>query len=276
MKCKNCGADYSSYELKCPYCGTPNPIGLNRKKQKDDIDRKFTMLKWQELIRSESDIHVKVLGRAVAAMIVLTVICIVVTTFFGVRQEMNDRPEHSRNQTKSEIEADIQECVDTENYRQIQYILMDNDVPYNEYMEYRALSRISENMENYRDAKVNLQESSVKYKDGIADIDSYKFRCENVVNYAFKVIQYTYRDVYSNNQLDDPEDIWTSYYEECKEELKASLQYEMKFTPEEIEKIFEYEGEYVYSEDEEYFKNLIIDRWVGNNEQDTVQGNESK
>lgn len=27
MKCKNCGADYKTRELKCPYCGTENLIG---------------------------------------------------------------------------------------------------------------------------------------------------------------------------------------------------------------------------------------------------------
>lgn len=27
MKCKNCGANYKTWELKCPYCGTENVIG---------------------------------------------------------------------------------------------------------------------------------------------------------------------------------------------------------------------------------------------------------
>ena len=28
MKCKNCGANYSSRDLQCPYCDTPNPRGV--------------------------------------------------------------------------------------------------------------------------------------------------------------------------------------------------------------------------------------------------------
>ena len=27
MKCKNCGAQYKTRELKCPYCNTENIIG---------------------------------------------------------------------------------------------------------------------------------------------------------------------------------------------------------------------------------------------------------
>ena len=27
MRCKNCGANYRTIELKCPYCGTPNRLG---------------------------------------------------------------------------------------------------------------------------------------------------------------------------------------------------------------------------------------------------------
>lgn len=33
MKCKNCGGNVSVNDLKCPYCGTPNPEGMAFQKE---------------------------------------------------------------------------------------------------------------------------------------------------------------------------------------------------------------------------------------------------
>ena len=36
MRCKKCGAQYSSRELKCPYCGEPNSLGIRWKKSEEN------------------------------------------------------------------------------------------------------------------------------------------------------------------------------------------------------------------------------------------------
>ena len=36
MKCKRCGAQYSAKELKCPYCGEPNSLGMHWKNTEEN------------------------------------------------------------------------------------------------------------------------------------------------------------------------------------------------------------------------------------------------
>ena len=41
MKCENCGADFKTADLKCPYCGTQNIIGEEWKKERNWYEKQY-------------------------------------------------------------------------------------------------------------------------------------------------------------------------------------------------------------------------------------------
>lgn len=51
MICKKCGYDYPAKELKCPYCGEPNPLG-EKWRNEENLTRKETLLAKAKIIHS--------------------------------------------------------------------------------------------------------------------------------------------------------------------------------------------------------------------------------
>lgn len=51
MICKKCGYDYPAKELKCPYCGEPNPLG-EKWRNEENLARKETLLAKAKIIHS--------------------------------------------------------------------------------------------------------------------------------------------------------------------------------------------------------------------------------
>ena len=74
MRCRNCGADYRTRELKCPYCGAENLLGRIWMGEVSDAERKY------EKARKEArkGLPVYVMNRVVNRVLVLLTII-----FFG-------------------------------------------------------------------------------------------------------------------------------------------------------------------------------------------------
>ena len=51
MICKKCGYDYPAKELKCPYCGEPNPLG-EKWRNEENLARKEALLAKAKIIHS--------------------------------------------------------------------------------------------------------------------------------------------------------------------------------------------------------------------------------
>lgn len=72
MKCKNCGANYKTRELKCPYCGTENMVGRIWLMERDDVSREYEETK--EKVRKKSRLYVadKVLNRILLILVLFS------------------------------------------------------------------------------------------------------------------------------------------------------------------------------------------------------------
>lgn len=78
MICKKCGYDYPAKELKCPYCGEPNPLGEKWKNEENQA-RKETLLAKAKVIHS-MPLYVadKVMNVILLVAVAVTVITILV------------------------------------------------------------------------------------------------------------------------------------------------------------------------------------------------------
>lgn len=78
MKCKNCGANYRTRELKCPYCGTENVIGRIWLIEREEADRELVQAKRQGGARNVLYVADKVMNRILMVSTTLFVLLIAI------------------------------------------------------------------------------------------------------------------------------------------------------------------------------------------------------
>lgn len=71
MKCKNCGGNFPSRELRCPYCGAENTRGRLWKQQRDRADRDLETARREDLPTAKKLALHKVLNRILLAELIL-------------------------------------------------------------------------------------------------------------------------------------------------------------------------------------------------------------
>lgn len=117
MKCKSCGADYKTRELKCPYCGTENVIGRIWLIERSAAYQEYEEAK--ERVRRKSRIYVfdKVLNRILLVSTALFLLCIILcfAVFAGYELYRNAY----RSIHGEEIEHTMEEYYTAGEYREL-------------------------------------------------------------------------------------------------------------------------------------------------------------
>ena len=112
MKCKRCGAQYSAKELKCPYCGEPNSLGINWKSTEENARSETENTR--KRIKHSAPLYVinQIWNVVIVCVILLVILFIAVTAIGAGIETLHDR--HVRS-TASKTEADaLLEKEDTE------------------------------------------------------------------------------------------------------------------------------------------------------------------
>lgn len=81
MKCKNCGGDYRTIELICPFCGTENVVGYIWMAQRSEAELEYECARKAAGKKASPYVINRILGRIA---VVMTGICILVYASVGI------------------------------------------------------------------------------------------------------------------------------------------------------------------------------------------------
>ena len=112
MKCKRCGAQYSAKELKCPYCGEPNSLGMHWKNTEENAKNETENTR--KRVRHSAPLYVidQIWNVVIVCIVLMAALTIAIAVVGGVFETLHDRYVRS---TASVAEADaILETEDTE------------------------------------------------------------------------------------------------------------------------------------------------------------------
>lgn len=76
MKCKSCGADYKTRELKCPYCGTENLMGKIWLIERDNARQEYEEAYRETVQKSRLYVFDKILNRIIFVCAGLMLVCV--------------------------------------------------------------------------------------------------------------------------------------------------------------------------------------------------------
>ena len=159
MKCKNCGANYKTRELKCPYCNTENLIGKvwQSERSQAELDYEEERKKVAKSLLSPYMAE-RILNRATLILIGLyivsfLVVVLVIALSFPVQDlifKMN----------KTEIEAQMEEYYSAGEYDLLDIYMDDNYVERKDYYTYNQITSQNFNYKSYMEHRLAFENMS--------------------------------------------------------------------------------------------------------------------
>ncbi len=251
MQCKNCGANYKTRELMCPYCHTDNIIGKIWKAKRTEAELEYE--RERKAMGKKYSFYVmdRVLNRAliIAVLSFLLIIIGVFLTFF-----IQDKYRELRNEIKQdEIIKKLDEYYDEGRYAEMYDYMNKEGVDGDEYYPYIQAALLDFSYQKYLNFKYAFLDMS--YDEQMED----DYYIEYAINNSITV--YT-MDIGVLSELDPKnEELYESYAREIESFWKSIV----GLTDDDIE--------YITSEDTYVVKNNI-DKYVANTKERLGDGNE--
>ena len=244
MKCKSCGANYKTRELKCPYCGKANALGRLWKIKRTEAEEEYERAR-KEAGRKISVYSVdRILSRCIVSVIGLFVLFLIGSFVFFFLQ---DKIIILRNNIKhDEIESTLREYYDNGDYFELDDYMDKMNLDRTEYYTYSQAVILYHSYEEYIRAKCIFSEMSPEEK---AKDDYYIKTALNKSIDVYTVECGIYSEPASENM-----DLIESYRQEIMSFWIGSLE----LTEEEIEYISS-EHRYLSQEEEESLTARIRD-----------------
>lgn len=245
MKCKNCGGQYKTKELMCPYCHTENLLGKIWMVQRSEAEEAYEREK-KELGKTMLSPYMinRYLNRAMVVSILLFTsifvgMILIALGYSGIR-------ELRLFINKDEIEATMAEYYEANEWEKLDAYMSDEEVDYSKYPVYTQATNVLFYYNRYLENRLSFESLTDEEKRekelylGSAlrySIDTYKAKFG------------LYSEVYAENK---------AVYEECKKEILAWWIGELQMTKEEIESIEN--ANYVYYSDIDALEEKIRER----------------
>ncbi len=245
MKCSNCGGNYRTRELICPYCNTENALGRAWKKQRSDAELEYE--KAREKAGKKVSIYVidRIITRIMLIFILIFIIGVAGIWIFEVARGFylesywkNHQDEVTEELEKYYVERDF---VGMDAFLE-KYSLYSTENPFYAYRQACIMHRAYEEYWEYK-----LQFLDVSYEELIADEhDYYELRrtieeAQDIYNVDIGI----YDELDSRNQ-----ELWEEYSSEIMAFWKGTL----GLTEEEIAYLTEDDYGYV---DAEFVKPIV-------------------
>lgn len=195
MRCKNCGANYRSKELFCPYCKTPNPRGLMWQRERHKAEQEYTHVKDEVLPQLRLEAANRILNRLLAIEAALAVLffisaCIVFALSGAVSKA--DAVFH-----RDEIEEEFLTLYEQERFGELYARLDDTDLFGEEYYEYSQMSLLYYDYEDFCEARMHF----FTEKDAGSGPDEYEInRLIREMNTVLKADIPTYPELTKKNR----------------------------------------------------------------------------
>ncbi len=154
MKCKNCGANYRSRELFCPYCKTPNPRGKLWKQQRQAAQQDYQwaagevvpVLRWRAANR--------ILNRVLLIELGLLVLCVIgVIAAFALG---NTALQAGILQGNGEINEELAALYEEERFGELYARLSETELFGEDYYEYSQMALLYSDYESFCESRLRF------------------------------------------------------------------------------------------------------------------------
>lgn len=154
MKCKNCGADYKTRELKCPYCQTENIIGKMWMAERSDAELEYERKRREMGKKSSVYVFDRVLTRSIIILILAFVILFAGTfSCLFLSYKIEDALNYIN---RDKIEARLNEYYTKGEYEKMYAYMHDKDIDGRDYYGYMQAALLSYYYNEYLNYKYNF------------------------------------------------------------------------------------------------------------------------
>lgn len=245
MKCKNCGANYKTRELKCPYCNTENLIGKiwQTERTQAELDYEAEKKKLGKILRS-SYMEDRLLTRAILILIGLYIASFLVVALIVVLSGPIEDLIFAMN--KEEIEAQMEEYFNAGEYEKLDAYMEDNYVEPQDYYAYTQATLLTSYYNSYMNHRLSFE--LLSKEEQLEDNYHLIYALKESVT-AYHCGSGMYRDVDAKN---------VQLLKNMQKEIRAYWISELLLTEEEIQELITVD--YSWEVDEYEFAELIKDR----------------
>lgn len=179
MKCKNCGANYKTRELKCPYCNTENIVGKiwQAERSQAELDYENEKKKIGKILLSPYMIN-RLLNRTILILTGLYIVSFAIIVLVFILSEPLERLYNSVN--KEKIEAQMAEYYDAGEYEKLDVYMEEEFVDPQEYYTYTQATLLTYDYNKYMECRLGFQALSEEEK--LTDDYYLKYALKNSVD----------------------------------------------------------------------------------------------
>ena len=246
MRCRRCGAQYSAKELKCPYCGEPNSLGIKWKHTEENARSETENTR--KRIRHSAPLYVvnQVMNVIVIACVLLFILLFAGALIAGGVEMLHDK--HVRS-TASVAEADaLLEADDNESL--VQYV-----EEHSLYQE-EAYEKYTERVYIYKDYYSLVEEMMYFQQNEEQGKTPRVYHIESALYYAQRMFT-DYNRTYSSYSGGPYYDENQRYLERLQQNVIAFLEGTFDLTEEDIARLIDSD---LFSDEEQEFSMLICER----------------
>lgn len=220
MKCVNCGADFQTSDLKCPYCGTQNLIGEEWKKE-----RNFHENRYQRILKELKEygpfyVINKILN---ISLMIAVAIFVVLTCIYATPSIVKEGSiEIKKRLYKGQINKQLQEYHETGKWDKLLQVMDEYELYGEDNYTYSQAAIIYRNYQNYLIDKMIFLDFTEEEKE--EDDYHLEFAIKNSIK-AFDIDSTTYEEI-------DPEN--ESQLKRYQDEIRCFWENTLGFTEDEI------------------------------------------
>ncbi|MCR5716848.1 MAG: hypothetical protein K6G23_08385 [Lachnospiraceae bacterium] len=126
MKCKNCGANYRTIKMNCPYCGAENRLGRIWHAEQSEAERAFEEARKEQHRKYSPFILNRWLNRGILIALSMIVLSIVIVLAASLLDSLVPKIRYHRNAEK--IEALMESYYQSGDYRMLRTMMDEYDL----------------------------------------------------------------------------------------------------------------------------------------------------
>ncbi len=254
MKCANCGGNYKTSELICPYCNTENAIGRMWKAQRTEAELQYEAARKEAGKKASPYIIDRVLSRIMFSLIIVGAIVLLCAMLYFLGKDIYISSYQKFN--KDKIEKQLDQYYQNYDFEGMEAYMDKYDLFFSEetYYEYRQVVIMYRDYQSYLEQKYKLLCMTATELDEATnyyELDMAVGNSASICRAEFGI----YDEVHERNQA-----LWKQYTDEIMVFWKATL----GLTQEEIDWLLSEDNFYGEFDDEQL--KTIIDRRAWLNE----------
>lgn len=246
MKCKNCGSNYPTRQLQCPYCGTENFLGKIWQREISDAEKEFDAARKAsgKAIFSPYTLN-RIVSRVLVVLVGLYILLFVgVFAFFFLQEGFRKIYVFVRH---DHIEETMEEYYNNGEFEKLDAYMNQYEIgTEDEYYAYTQVTLLNYDYNEYLNMKMSFMDLSEEEKQE----DSYYL--EYILKYAQDILSHN-QGIYSRLDVRNE-----AIYEEYCSKIKPFLLGTLQMDEEDYERLTS--AEYIYSDEHEQMMDEIKER----------------